>query len=97
MIEISSTPLIILAILGTVALAIPLISISRKDRGSSSFYGAIAFGALLASIGYVIYQFVTGNVAQSAIFSEDVLVDDAFGGLFAIICGNTNILQFTFP
>ena len=84
MIEISSTPLIILAILGTVAVAIPLISISRKDRGSSSFYGAIAFGALLASIGYVIYQFVTGNVAQSAIFSEDVLVDDAFGGLFAI-------------
>src|SRR3972149_106788 len=84
MIEISSTPLIILAILGTVAIAIPLISISRKDRGSSSFYGAIAFGALLASIGYVIYQFVTGNVVQSAIFSEDVLVDDAFGGLFAI-------------
>ncbi|MEX0639436.1 MAG: NADH-quinone oxidoreductase subunit N [Nitrosopumilaceae archaeon] len=84
MIEISSTPLIILAILGTVAVAIPLISISRKDRGSSSFYGAIALGALLASIGYVIYQFVTGNVAQSAIFSEDVLVDDAFGGLFAI-------------
>ena len=84
MIEISSTPLIILTILGTVAVAIPLISISRKDRGSSSFYGAIALGALLASIGYVIYQFVTGNVAQSAIFSEDVLVDDAFGGLFAI-------------
>src|SRR3970282_517930 len=84
MIEISSTPLIILAILGTVAIAIPLISISRKDRGSSLFYGAIALGALLASIGYVIYQFVTGNVAQSAIFSEDVLVDDAFGGLFAI-------------
>ena len=84
MIEISSTPLIILAILGTVAIAIPLISISRKDRGSSLSYGAIALGALLASIGYVIYQFVTGNVAQSAIFSEDVLVDDAFGGLFAI-------------
>ena len=84
MIEISSTPLIILAILGTVAVALPLISISRKDRGSSSFYGAIAFGALLASIGYVIYQFVTGNVIQSAIFSADVLVDDAFGGLFAI-------------
>src|SRR4030065_1290680 len=84
MIELSSTPLIILAILGTVAVVIPLISISRKDRGSSSFYGAIALGALLASIGYVIYQFVTGNVAQSAIFSEDVLVDDAFGGLFCI-------------
>src|SRR3990170_711698 len=105
MIEISSTPLIILAILGTVAIAIPLISISRKDRGSSLFYGAIALGALLASIGYVIYQFVTGNVAQSAIFSEDVLVDDAFGGLFAIAMlivasfnysRNPNLLQFSF-
>ena len=84
MIEISSTPLILLAILGTVGIAIPIISISRKEQGSTLFYGAIAFGALLASIGYVIYQFVTDNVAESAIFSEDVLVDDAFGGLFAI-------------
>src|SRR3990172_3510593 len=84
MIEISSTPLVLLAILGTVGIALPLINIAQKERGSSLFYGAIALGALLASIGYVIYQFVTGNVAQSAIFSEDVLVDDAFGGLFAI-------------
>jgi proton-translocating NADH-quinone oxidoreductase chain N len=84
MIEISSTPLILLAILGTVGIALPLISIARKEQGSTSFYGAIAFGALLASIGYVIYQFATGSVAPSAIFSEDVLADDAFGGLFAI-------------
>jgi len=84
MIEISSTPLILLAILGTVGVALPLINIAQKERGSSLFYGTIAFGALLASIGYVIYQFVTGNVTQSAIFSKDVLVDDAFGGLFAI-------------
>ncbi len=84
MIEISSTPLVLLAILGTVGISLPLINIARKERGSTSFYGAIAFGALLASIGYVIYQFVNDNIAQSAIFSEDVLVDDAFGGLFAI-------------
>lgn len=84
MIEISSTPLILLAILGTVGIALPLINIAQKERGSSLFYGTIAFGALLASIGFVIYQFVTGNVTQSAIFSKDVLVDDAFGGLFAI-------------
>ena len=84
MIEISSTPLILLAILGTVGITLPLINIARKEQGSSSFYGAIAFGALLASIGYVIFQFATGSVAQSAIFSEDVLVDDSFGGLFAI-------------
>lgn len=84
MIEISSTPLILLAILGTVGIALPLISIAQKERGSSLLYGVIAFGALLASIGYVIYQFVSGNVAPSAIFSKDVLVDDTFGGLFAI-------------
>lgn len=84
MIEISSTPLVILAILGTVGIAIPLISISRKEQGSTSFYGIIAFGALLASIGYVIYQLAADNVSKSAIFSDDVLVDDTFGGLFAI-------------
>ena len=84
MIEISSTPLIILGILGTVGISLPLINIARKEQGSTSFYGAIAFAALLASIGFVIYQFISGNVAPSAIFSEDVLVDDAFGGLFAI-------------
>jgi len=84
MIEITSTPLIILAILGTVGISLPLINIARKEQGSTSFYGVIAFGALLASIGYVIYQFATGSVVQGGIFSEDVLVDDAFGGLFAI-------------
>ncbi len=31
MIEITSTPLIILAILGTVGISLPLISIARKD------------------------------------------------------------------
>jgi F420H2 dehydrogenase subunit N len=84
MLELSSTPLILLAILGTVGISLPLINIARKERGSTSFYGVIAFGALIASIGFVIYQFVNDNIAKSAIFSEDVLVDDAFGGLFAI-------------
>jgi F420H2 dehydrogenase subunit N len=84
MIEISSTPLILLAILGTVGISLPIINIARKEKGSTSFYGAIAFAALISSIGYVIYQFINDNIAQSALFSEDVLVDDAFGGLFAI-------------
>ncbi|HXV66367.1 MAG TPA: NADH-quinone oxidoreductase subunit N [Nitrosopumilaceae archaeon] len=100
MIEISSTPLIILAILGTVGVAIPLISISRKDGGSSSFYGAIALAALFASMGYVIYQFVTDNIAKAAIFSEDVLVDDTFGGFFAIamliVAIMTTVASFNF-
>ncbi len=84
MIEITSTPLILIAILGTVGVALPIINIARKERGSSSFYGAIAFGALIASLGYVIYQIANEQVAKAAIFSEDVLVDDTFGGLFAI-------------
>ena len=84
MIEITSTPVILIAILGTIGVALPIISISRKERGSSSFYGAITFGALLASIAYVIYQIFSENILPGAVFSEDVLVDDTFGSLFAI-------------
>jgi len=84
MLEITSTPLVIMAILGTVGIIIPLISIARKEKGSNSFYAVIAFAALIVSISYVGYQFINDNVASAALFSEDVLVDDAFGGLFAI-------------
>ncbi len=84
MLEITSTPLVIMAILGTVGVLLPIISIIRKEKGSNSFYGVIAFAALIVSIGYVGYQFLNENVAPAALFSEDVLVDDAFGGLFAI-------------
>jgi len=84
MLEISSTPLVIIAILGTVGVLLPIISIARKEKGSNSFYAVIAFAALIISIGYVAYQFVSDNILPSALFSEDVLVDDAFGGFFAI-------------
>jgi len=84
MLEISSTPLVIIAILGTIGVILPIISIARKERGSNSFYAVIAFAALIVSIGYVAYQFTTEHVLPSALFSEDVLVDDAFGGFFAI-------------
>ena len=84
MLEISSTPLVIIAILGTVGVLLPIISIARKEKGSNSFYAVIAFAALIASIGYVAYQFIADNILPSALFSEDVLVDDAFGGFFAI-------------
>jgi len=84
MIELTSTPMIIVAILGTIGVLIPVISVARKEHGSSSFYGTIALGALFASIGYVIYQIAANNVAPAAIFTEDVLADDTFGSLFAI-------------
>lgn len=84
MLEITATPLIIIAILGTIGIILPIISIARKERGSNSFYAAIAFAALIVSIGYVAYQLTTEHILPSALFSEDVLVDDTFGGLFAI-------------
>jgi len=83
-IAIDSTPMIIVAILGTIGVALPLISIARKERGSNSFYAAIAFGALIASIAFVGYQLIGDNVAPAALFSEDVVSDDMFGGFFAI-------------
>ena len=70
--------------LGIVGVILPIISIARKEKGSNSFYAVIAFAALIASMGYVGYQFINDNVAASALFSEDVIVDDAFGGFFAI-------------
>ena len=84
MIDLTSTPIIILAILGSVGIAIPVINIALKEKGSSTAYGVIALIALFASIGYVLYQLALEHVAPAAIFSQDVLVDDAFGSLFAI-------------
>ena len=84
MIDVTSTPLVLIAILGTVGVLIPVISIARKETGSNSFYAVIAFGALIASIGYVAYQLASDHITQGILFSEDVLVDDTFGGFFAI-------------
>ena len=84
MIEFTSTPMILVAILGSVGVVLPLISIARKETGSNAFYGAIAFGALVASMGYVIFQIATDQVMPAALFSEDVILDDTFGGFFAI-------------
>ena len=84
MIDFTSTPIIITVILGTVGILLPVINIIRKEHGSSSFYGAITFGALIAAIGFVAYQIISKNVMPAAIFSENVLVDDMFGSFFAI-------------
>jgi|TARA_B100001750_G_scaffold128139_1_gene101731 NADH-quinone oxidoreductase subunit N len=84
MIELTSTPIVLMIILGVAGMIIPVINVARKEKGSSSFYGAIAFGALILSMGFVVYQFYTESIAPAAIFSADVLVDDAFGSFFAI-------------
>ena len=84
MIDLTSTPIIILVILGSVGVALPVISIALKERPSMISYGIATLIALFASIGYVLYQIALEHVAPAAIFSQDVLVDDAFGSLFAI-------------
>jgi len=84
MIELTSTPMIIVAILGTVGVLLPVINIARKEHGSTLFYGIITLGALFASIGYVICQIIKNNVAPAAIFTEDIIADDTFGSFFAI-------------
>ena len=84
MIELNSTPIVLMIILGVAGMIIPVINVARKEKGSTSFYGAIAFGALILSMGFVVYQFYTESIAPAAIFSADVLVDDAFGSFFAI-------------
>jgi len=84
MIDLTSTPIIILVILGSVGVALPVISIALKERPSMMSYGIATLIAMFASIGYVLYQIALEHVAPAAIFSQDVLVDDAFGSLFAI-------------
>jgi NADH-quinone oxidoreductase subunit N len=84
MIDLTSTPIIILVILGSVGVALPVVSIALKERPSMISYGIATLIALFASIGYVLYQLALDHVAPAAIFSQDVLVDDAFGALFAI-------------
>ena len=84
MIELTSTPMILVAILGTIGLILPLINIAKNEKGSNAFYATIAFGALIVSIGVVAFKILTDSVLPSALFSEDVLVDDTFGGFFAI-------------
>ena len=84
MIDLTSTPIIILVILGSVGVALPVVSIALKERPSMISYGIATLIALFAAIGYVLYQLALDHVAPAAIFSQDVLVDDAFGALFAI-------------
>ena len=84
MIDLASTPIIILEILGSVGVALPVVSIALKERPSMMSYGIATVIALFAAIGYVLYQLALDHVAPAAIFSQDVLVDDAFGALFAI-------------
>ncbi len=86
MVDLFSTPIIVTIILGVVALAIPALDASRREKGAgrNKIYSAIAFGALVVAIGIVIFRVFSGEVLPAVAFSEEVLVDDLFGSFFAI-------------
>ena len=85
MVDLISTPLLVTLILGVVGLAIPVIDASKKERGSNNrLYSGIAFGALVVTIGIVIFRVVSGEVMPAVLFSKGVITDDMFGSFFAI-------------
>src|ERR687890_639329 len=84
-VELGSTPIIVTIVLGVVGLAIPVIDALKKERGHNNrLYSAIAFGALIISLGFVVFRVISGEVIPAVAFSEDVLADDMFGSFFAI-------------
>lgn len=82
MLEITTTPLVIMAILAVVAVSLPLASMRRPNLHQT--YAAVSLTALIVSMGYVGYQFVSGMLEPGLVFGTDVLADDMFGGIFAI-------------
>jgi len=85
MVDFFSTPLVVTFILGAVGLAIPVIDTFKKERGSNNkLYSAIATGALVLTIGYVIYRVVSGEPLPPVEFSKGLLANDMFGSFFAV-------------
>jgi NADH-quinone oxidoreductase subunit N len=85
-IDLFSTPILVTLILGVVGLAIPVIDAGRREKGvdRNKFYSAIAFGALIVTMGIIVYRVVSGEVLPAVAFSKDVMADDMFGSFFAI-------------
>ena len=85
MVDLISTPLLVTLILGVVGLAIPVLDAFKKERGSNNrLYSGIASGALIVTIGIVIFRVLSGEVMPAVLFSKGVITDDLFGSFFAI-------------
>lgn len=85
MVDLLSTPALVITILGAVGLAIPVIDALKRERGSNNkLYSGIAFGALIIVIGIIIFRILSGEVMPTVAFSEELLSDDMFGSFFAI-------------
>jgi F420H2 dehydrogenase subunit N len=86
MIDISSTPIIIIILLGSVGLAIPIIDAYKKEKGKSKnkLFSAITFGTLILALLIVISRVIGGEPLPAMSFGKDVLADDMFGSFFAV-------------
>jgi len=85
LVDLLSTPLLVTVVLGSVGLGIPVLDALKKERGSNNkLYCSIAFGALILTIGIVIFRVLAGHVMPAAAFGPGVLSDDLFGAFFAV-------------
>ncbi len=86
MIDISSTPIIIIILLGSVGLAIPIVDAFKKEKGKNKnkLYSAVTFGTLIISLIIVISRVIGGEPLPAMNFGNDVLTDDMFGSFFAV-------------
>jgi F420H2 dehydrogenase subunit N len=86
MIDISSTPIIIIILLGSVGLAIPIIDAYKKEKGKNKnkLFSAITFGTLILALLIVISRVIGGELLPAMSFGKDVIADDMFGSFFAV-------------
>jgi NADH-quinone oxidoreductase subunit N len=86
MIDISSTPILIIILLGSVGLGIPIVDAYKKEKGKSKnkLFSAITFGTLIISVLIVISRVISGEPLPAMYFGNDVIADDMFGSFFAV-------------
>ncbi|MFL6339417.1 MAG: hypothetical protein ACJ718_10010 [Nitrososphaeraceae archaeon] len=86
MIDVSSTPILIIILLGSVGLGIPIVDAYKKEKGKSKnkLFSAITFGTLIISLLIIISRVISGEPLPAMYFGNDVIADDMFGSFFAI-------------
>lgn len=86
MLELTSTPFMVILILGVVGLAIPVYDALRKERveRKNKLYSMVSVVAILVTIAIIIIRVLSGEVIPGMDFSKDSVTDDMFGSFFAI-------------
>jgi NADH:ubiquinone oxidoreductase subunit 2 (subunit N) len=86
MIDIASTPIIIIILLGSVGLGIPIVDAYKKEKGKSKnkLFSAITFGTLIIALLILISRVISGEPLPAMYFGHDVIADDMFGSFFAV-------------